>query len=162
MSDSEGQQEDPSDEPKWNSKEPSGSFDCQILEKSYFDVFISAMSTVLLILSPPVVFVGVILLSLGAILTSYHILLTGLSVIIFGAMCGLVTAFFFLRLRGKQDSLSDRRRQKVSSSQYKRVQEENLNEWICPDEDVTRFEVTDMASTVVTLVNIDRENEGHV
>lgn len=166
MSDSEGQADEVNDD-KWNSTatESPESVDCTSCQEGYYDAFISATSTVLLILSPPVVFVGVILLSLGAILTSYHILLTGLSVIIFGALCGLVTAFFFLRLRGRHDILNQRgdgSRRPTVSSQYKRVQEENLNDWICPEEDETKFEVTDMASTVVTLVNIDRDNEGHV
>lgn len=164
MSDSEEQAEGSQDN-KWNSTESSGSIDCTSCNEGYYDAFISATSTVLLILSPPVVFVGVILLSLGAILTSYHILLTGLSVIIFGALCGLVTAFFFLRLRGRHDILNSKRdgcRRPTVSSQYKRVQEENFNDWICPEEDATRIEITDMASTVVTLVNVDRDNEGHV
>ncbi|XP_071797119.1 uncharacterized protein [Asterias amurensis] len=55
----------------------------------------------LLILSPPLVLVGVILLTTGAIISSAHLFGSGMAVIVAGVVLGALSAFAFVRLRSK-------------------------------------------------------------
>ena len=60
----------------------------------------------LLILSPPFVLVGVILLTTGAIISSAHLFGSGMAVIVAGVLLGALSAFAFVRLRSKPTSSS--------------------------------------------------------
>ncbi|XP_022089431.1 uncharacterized protein LOC110978616 [Acanthaster planci] len=61
---------------------------------------------ILLILSPPLVLIGVILLTTGAILSSAHIFGSGMAVIVAGVILGAMSAFAFVRLRSHPSSSS--------------------------------------------------------
>ncbi|XP_038067053.1 uncharacterized protein LOC119737095 [Patiria miniata] len=60
---------------------------------------IGTIVVTLLILSPPLVLVGVILLTTGAILSSAHVFGSGMAVIVAGVVVGALSAFAFVRLR---------------------------------------------------------------
>ena len=64
----------------------------------------------LLILSPPTVLIGVILLSTGAILGQAPVFGCGLAVIVGGVIMGAASAFVFVRMRSKPAPISPSQR----------------------------------------------------
>ncbi|XP_071498152.1 uncharacterized protein [Diadema antillarum] len=65
-----------------------------------YEVAGSTIVVTLLILSPPIVLVGVILLTTGAIISKIFVLIAGLVTILSGVLVAAITAFVFVRMRG--------------------------------------------------------------
>nr|XP_054763405.1 uncharacterized protein LOC129269997 [Lytechinus pictus] len=80
---------------------------------SVYDVTGSTVIVTLLILSPPIVLIGVILLTTGAIISNIFVLVAGLATILSGVLIAATSAFVFVRMRGgvrSRGSMNESRR----------------------------------------------------
>lgn len=130
---------------------------------SVYDVTGSTVVVTLLILSPPIVLIGVILLTTGAIIGKIFVLVAGLATILSGVLIAATSAFVFVRMRSgvsNQTSLNERGssargrggsgRDSSGRGNYYRVRMD-LERSIKSADGSFRVEITEQPTTMVTF-----------
>ncbi|XP_041473012.1 uncharacterized protein LOC121422188 [Lytechinus variegatus] len=125
---------------------------------SVYDVTGSTVIVTMLILSPPIVLIGVILLTTGAIISNIFVLVAGLATILSGVLIAATSAFVFVRMRGgvrSRGSMNESRRSDnggvpTGRGSYYRVTMD-LERSANSADGSFRVEITEQPATMVTF-----------